>query len=160
MMKKTIQKKLALLFCLLAVAIYSACNSSQPETTSAKPAAPTGTSVESAAKAKESAVKSGNAPAAALASEPIMNEDALEAFNKSCKQCHGPDGRGIAGVAGDIHKAPKRAAEVWEKYLRDPKSIDPNTEMQKPKGLDDEGYKALAAYLADLTQNNPESSKK
>jgi mono/diheme cytochrome c family protein len=91
-----------------------------------------------------------------------MSEVVHQVFERSCKRCHGPDGHGIAGVAPDLHRAPRRSAAEWERYLRDPKSRHPNSPMPAPVGLGDEELKAVAAYLANLTQANwsPRKSSK
>lgn len=87
--------------------------------------------------------------------EPVRPLAAQTVFERSCKSCHGPDGHGIAAVAPDLRRAPRRTSEEWEKYLRDPNSVHPNSRMPALESLTDEDYQAMAAYLADLTQHNP-----
>jgi len=84
-----------------------------------------------------------------------MPEEVQSVFERSCKLCHGPDGHGIAAVGPDLRRSPRRSAEEWERYLRNPKSVDPNSKMPPTAGLSDEEFKAVAAYLADLTQHHP-----
>ncbi len=164
-MNQTTNPKLLPVFCLLAVtAFYSAC-ATPPEAknTGFTGTTSTGVSVETAARekaTKEAAVKNSTAPAAALAAEALMSEEANTGYSKSCQQCHGPDGHGIAALGTDLRLAPQRSVEAWEKYLRDPQSVDPQTTMIKPNGLTEEAYKAMAVYLADLTQHNQPPPKK
>jgi mono/diheme cytochrome c family protein len=101
-----------------------------------------------------------SAPAPSLANpaldlEPVMTFEAQAVFERSCKNCHGPDGHGIAAVAPDLRRSPRRTAEEWEKYLRDPQSVHPNAQMPAIQSMTDEDYEAVGAYLADLTQHNP-----
>jgi len=84
-----------------------------------------------------------------------MPEMVQAVFERSCKSCHAPDGHGIAAVAPDLRRAPRRTPEEWERYLRDPQSLHPSSKMPVPVGLSDVEFKAVAAYLADLTQHNP-----
>ncbi|HYE72508.1 MAG TPA: cytochrome c [Blastocatellia bacterium] len=86
--------------------------------------------------------------------EPIMPLEVQAAFERSCKNCHGPDGHGIAAVAPDLRRAGRRTPEDWVKYLRDPKSVHPNSRMPAIESMTDEEYEAVGAYLADLTQHN------
>lgn len=114
-----------------------------------------GTSVENAAGA---AAKPSGAAAGAV-NEPLMTEEVQAAFARSCQECHGADGHGITAVAPDLRISPKRSVAEWEKYLRNPKSVDSKTTKAAPRGLSDEEIAALAAYLADLTQHNPPPQK-
>lgn len=91
----------------------------------------------------------------ALDLEPVMTFETQAVFERSCKNCHGPDGHGIAAVAPDLRRSPRRTAEEWEKYLRDPRSVHPNAQMPAIASMTDEDYEAVGAYLADLTQRNP-----
>jgi len=100
-------------------------------------------------------VKEPGLPTSALNVEPVRPEAVQAVFERSCKLCHGPDGRGIIAVAPDVRRAPQRSAEAWEKYLRNPKSLYSNSQMPPLEGKGDEEIKAVAAYLADLTQHNP-----
>ncbi|HZS03376.1 MAG TPA: cytochrome c [Blastocatellia bacterium] len=88
-----------------------------------------------------------------------MMENVLAVYEKSCKQCHGPDGHGITAVAPDLRLSPRRSKEEWEKYLRDPKSVVPGTKKRAPGGLSDDDIEAVAGYLTDLTQHNPPPQK-
>jgi len=90
---------------------------------------------------------------------PLMTEEVQAAFARSCQECHGADGHGITAVAPDLRISPKRSVAEWEKYLRNPKSVDSKTTKAAPRGLSDEEIAALAAYLADLTQHNPPPQK-
>lgn len=101
------------------------------------------------------AVKESVPPTTALNIEPVRPEAVQAVFERSCKLCHGPDGRGIAAVAPDVRRAPQRSAEAWEQYLRNPKSVYSNSQMPPLEGKGEEEIKAIAAYLADLTQHNP-----
>jgi mono/diheme cytochrome c family protein len=103
----------------------------------------------------EAATKEPVLPTMALNAEPVRPEAVQAIFERNCKLCHGPDGSGIAAVAPDIRRAPQRSAEAWEQYLRSPKSLYPNSQMPSLEGASDEEIKAVAAYLADLTQHNP-----
>lgn len=143
---------------LLLCALLSLAACTNPPEPKADPASPLpGTSVEKAA--APSAKKPGS-PAAVLESEPLMTEEVHTAYVRSCQECHGADGHGIAAVAPDLRVSPKRSSEDWEKYLRNPKSIDPKATKAPMRGLSDDEVKAVAAYLADLTQHNPLPEKK
>ncbi len=89
-----------------------------------------------------------------------MPEKAQAVYDQSCKSCHGPDGHGINAVAPDLRPAPRRSMEDWIKYLKNPKSLHPESKMPAIPNLEDKDYEAIAAYLADLTQSNPPASKK
>ena len=103
----------------------------------------------------QAAPANDKSPAAAVAAEPLMDEATHKAYNKRCSKCHSPDGRGMAALeVPDMRIAPKRSAEDWAKFLRDPKSVAPNTAMKPVKGITDEDIASLAEYLAQLTQNN------
>jgi mono/diheme cytochrome c family protein len=110
---------------------------------------------EQTAGQSEGAVKGSALPAAALHVEPVRPEAVQAVFERSCKLCHGPDGHGIAAVAPDLRRAPRRNAQDWEQYLRDPKSFYPDSPMHPAQEIGDEEIKAVAAYLAVLTQQNP-----
>lgn len=152
-MKQT-EMKLSLICCLLiALSFFGACTKPpEPKAGDAMPAA--GTSVENAA----GAAKTSGA-AASVVNEPLMTEEVHTAFARSCQECHGADGHGITAVAPDLRVSPKRSVAEWEKYLRNPKSVDPKATKTAPRGLSDEEIAALAAYLADLTQHNPPPGK-
>ena len=92
--------------------------------------------------------------------EPIMPEKAQTVYEQSCKSCHGPDGHGINAVAPDMRSAPRRSIEDWVKYLKNPKSLQPESKMPAITNMEDKDYEAIAAYLADLTQSNLPASKK
>ncbi len=128
--------RLLILFCLAGGWLVSACSQR--------------TAGQSEGVAKESAL-----PTTALNVEPVRPEAVQAVFERSCKLCHGPDGHGIAAVAPDVRRAPQRSAEAWEKYLRNPKGLYPNSQMPPLEGSGDEEIRAIAAYLADLTQHNP-----
>ncbi|MFN7946475.1 MAG: cytochrome c [Blastocatellia bacterium] len=152
-----VTRKIAPLMLLLG-ALLSLAACTHPPEPKAEPASPLpGTSVEKAA--VPSAKKPGS-PAAVLESEPLMTEEVHTAYVRSCRECHGADGHGIAAVAPDLRVSPKRSSEDWEKYLRNPKSIDPKATKAPMRGLSDDEVKAVAAYLADLTQHNPSPEKK
>lgn len=70
-------------------------------------------------------------------------------FHRSCETCHGPDGRGITGVAPDIGRAQPRSFEAWTHYLRDPHQAHPGASAQ-PLWLSEEETKAIAQFLARL----------
>ncbi len=92
--------------------------------------------------------------------EPVMPEKAQAVYDQSCKSCHGPDGHGINAVAPDLRSASRRSMADWVKYLKNPKSLQPESKMPATENLEDKDYEAIAAYLADLTQSNPAASKK
>jgi mono/diheme cytochrome c family protein len=92
--------------------------------------------------------------------EPVMPEKAQAVYDQSCKSCHGPDGHGINAVAPDMRPAPRRSMEDWMKYLKNPKSVQPESKMPAISNLEEKDYEAIAAYLADLTQSNSPASKK
>ena len=92
--------------------------------------------------------------------EPVMPEKAQAVYDQSCKSCHGPDGHGINAVAPDLRSAPRRSIEDWTKYLKNPKSLQPESKMPAIANLEDKDYEAISAYLADLTQSNSPASKK
>lgn len=92
--------------------------------------------------------------------EPVMPEKAQSVYDQSCKSCHGPDGHGINAVAPDLRSASRRSIEDWVKYLKNPKSLQPESKMPAIANLEDKDYEAIAAYLADLTQSNLPASKK
>lgn len=129
-------RRLLILLCLTGCWPVSACSQR--------------TTGQSAAVTRESAL-----PTTALNVEPVRPEAVQAVFERNCKLCHGPDGHGIAAIAPDVRRAPQRSAEAWEKYLRNPKSLYPNSQMPPLEGRSDEEIKAIAAYLADLTQHNP-----
>ncbi len=164
-MNQTTNTKLLSLFCLLAaVVFYSACLK-QPEAKKTDVTGTVGTrvSVETVARekaTKEAALKTSKAPSAALAADALMSEEAHTVYSKKCSQCHGPDGQGIAALGTDLRLAPKRSLDEWEKYLRDPKSIEPKAMKCKPGSLSDEDDKAMSVYLTDLTQHNQTPQKK
>lgn len=89
-----------------------------------------------------------------------MPEKAQTVYEQSCKSCHGPDGHGINAVAPDMRSAPRRSIEDWVKYLKNPKSLQPESKMPAITNMEDKDYEAIAAYLADLTQSNLPASKK
>jgi cytochrome c553 len=136
--------KLSLLFCLMAsLNFYSACTKSPA---ASQPLSAAGTSVENAARA--------------AASEPVMNEQTHQLYQRECEQCHGADGRGLIAIAPDLRRSASRSAEEWEKYLRNPKSFNPQATKSAPRGMSDDDFRAMAEYLAALTQHNPLPEKK
>ena len=136
MMRLTRRRLTVSILLLIPLVVASACSSGREE------------------KAVTLVMQATPSPTAAD-SEPVMTEAVQGVFERNCKLCHGPDGRGIAAVAPDIRRGPRRGPEDWEKYLRDPKSLHPNSKMPALTGASDEEFKAVAAYLADLTQHNP-----
>jgi mono/diheme cytochrome c family protein len=125
-----------------------ACSTSSPVSTNPTPTATT----EISSAASSSAVINDV--------EPVMPEKAQSVYDQSCKSCHGPDGHGINAVAPDLRSAPRRSIEDWVKYLKNPKSLQPESKMPAIANLEDKEYEAIAAYLADLTQGNLPASKK
>ncbi len=144
-----------LLLCALLLSLAACTKPPEPKAEPTSP--PPDTSVEKAA--APSARKPGS-PAAVLESEPLMTEEVHTAYVKNCQACHGADGHGLAAIAPDLRVSPRRSSDDWEKYLRNPKSIDPQATKAPMRGLSDDEVKAVAAYLADLTQHNPLPEKK
>jgi mono/diheme cytochrome c family protein len=95
-----------------------------------------------------------NGPLGATAGvEPHMPGDVRAIFNRSCNSCHGPDGRGIAAVAPDLHRSKSRSAEEWEKYLRDSRDAHPKG-YPPPLWLTADEMKWMADYLESLARRS------
>jgi mono/diheme cytochrome c family protein len=84
---------------------------------------------------------------AALSVEPVLPPAVSRIFDRSCKSCHGPDGRGLTAIAPDLRHAAPREAAAWEQYLS---GSHPGSQMPPPTWLDADEAKLIAAYLADL----------
>jgi mono/diheme cytochrome c family protein len=140
--------RLSLLLCVIAFTALAAC-SRQPDGGGETSGSPGSTPGGAASAPSSSPGGAGGGL------EPVMTLEAQSVFERSCKNCHGPDGHGIAAVAPDLRRSPRRSVEEWEKYLRDPNSVHPNSNMPAVESLTDEDYEAVAVYLADLTQHNP-----
>jgi cytochrome c553 len=138
------------LFLLLTFSFffYVACsNSAGPASTES------GTSNAASAAASPS-----TAPSAEL--EPVMPEKVQVAFERNCKNCHGPDGHGIASIAPDLRKAARRSLSEWVAYMKDQKGAHANTKIPTMASLTEDDLEAIGGYLADLTQNNLPAAKK
>jgi mono/diheme cytochrome c family protein len=85
--------------------------------------------------------------------ETFMPTHVRNIFRRSCETCHGPDGRGITGVAPDIQRAQARSFEAWAQYLRDPHRAHPGA-TTPPVWLSEEETKAIAEFLARSNSND------
>jgi mono/diheme cytochrome c family protein len=88
-----------------------------------------------------------------IGAEDFMPERVRVVYVRSCASCHGPDGHGITGVAPDIYRAKHRAADEWEKYLRESKDAHP-VGSPPPLWLDADEMKQIAEYLELVTRRN------
>ena len=84
--------------------------------------------------------------------EPLMSEEVRQIYARSCESCHGPNGRGIVGVAPDLRRVPARTVEEWEAYLRQSNNAHP-VAQPPPLWLTADEMKTMAEYLTALTQS-------
>lgn len=75
-------------------------------------------------------------------------------FKRSCEMCHGPDGRGLTGIAPDFQRAQPRDVAAWERYLRDPHRAHPDAATPPPVWLTEDEMKAVAAFLARVNPSD------
>ena len=76
-------------------------------------------------------------------------------YNKSCINCHGPAGKGVASypkISGNEISYTKEKLETYRAGVK----IGPNSALMimMAKPLTDEEIENLAAYLKDATYNN------
>jgi mono/diheme cytochrome c family protein len=93
------------------------------------------------------AVTRSSFAAAATSVEPVMPTTVARAFERSCKNCHGPTGQGIAAVAPDLRQAAARTTEQWTAYL---KTQHPGATLPPPTWLNADEITAIAHYLVNL----------
>lgn len=146
-MKRRSRRILLLSLCVLIFSLLIACSRQPAENNEANKNVP-----GAGDNAANVSTPSPSNPAVDL--EPVMPLEVQAVFERSCKNCHGPDGHGIAAVAPDLRRAPRRTPEEWLKYLRDPNSVHPNSRMPAIESMTDEEFEVVGAYLADLTQHN------
>lgn len=154
-MRRRLRQTLLLSFCAMLFSTFLACSRNTANNGGANNPAGSGVANSGTGTAPNTAPGApGPSPAKPTDLEVVMPLEAQNVFERSCKNCHGPDGHGIAAVAPDLRAAGRRTAEEWVKYLRDPNSVHPNSRMPAIESLTDEDYQAVAVYLADLTQHN------
>jgi mono/diheme cytochrome c family protein len=79
-----------------------------------------------------------------------MPADTQPIFAAKCATCHGPDATGKPPAPNILQVKDKHPADVWEKYLEDPKSLEKDSKMPKIP-LTPEERKKLAEWLAVTT---------
>lgn len=90
--------------------------------------------------------------------ETFLPSEVRTIFQRSCESCHGPDSKGIAGVAPSILQRSKRSAEEWAKYFSDlpgtspveSKSAHPGARLPSTIWMNPDEIKAVAGFLANL----------
>lgn len=88
-----------------------------------------------------------------VGAEDFMPERTRTIYMRSCASCHGPGGHGILAVAPDLYRAKHRAANEWEKYLRESRDAHP-VGNPPPLWLDGDETREMAEYLESVTQRN------
>lgn len=83
--------------------------------------------------------------------EPLLPATIARAFERSCKNCHGPEGRGIAAIAPDMRKAVARTAAQWTQYFT---VAHPGATLPPPAWINADEINAVANYLAALNATN------
>ena len=96
-----------------------------------------------------------NSPVSTRGLEPVVPEPVNRTFQRSCRSCHGPDGRGILAIAPDLRKASSRSAEQWQQFLSNPQNGHFGADLSPPTWLNVDEVVLIADYLANLTAQNP-----
>ena len=100
------------------------------------------------------------ASAASASVETFLPSEVRTVFQRSCQTCHGPDGKGIAGVAPGIPRASNRSAEDWIKYFSETPGASPNETLRLHPGarlpstiwMNPDEIKTVATFLASRNQ--------
>jgi mono/diheme cytochrome c family protein len=90
--------------------------------------------------------------------ETFLPSEVRIIFRRSCESCHGPDSKGIAGVAPSILRPSERSAEEWIKYFseipgaspNESKSLHPGARLPSTIWMNPDEVKAVAGFLAKL----------
>ncbi len=90
--------------------------------------------------------------------ETFLPSEVRTIFQRSCESCHGPDSKGIAGIAPSILRRSERSAEAWAKYFSDLPGTLPNESKRAHPGarlpsaiwMNPDEINAVAAFLANL----------
>lgn len=83
--------------------------------------------------------------------EPLMPPEVRSVFARSCASCHGPDGRGIIGVAPDLSRVERREVDQWVTFLRQPGTTTASPHPFRsppPVWLTEEELWSMARWLA------------
>lgn len=89
--------------------------------------------------------------------EPFLPSEVRAVFQRSCQTCHGPDGKGITGVAPGIPRASNRSAEDWIKYFSETPGastneipgLHPGARLPSTIWMNPDEIKAVATFLAN-----------
>jgi mono/diheme cytochrome c family protein len=95
-------------------------------------------------------------PAQAASVETFLPSEVRTIFRRSCESCHGPDSKGIAGVAPSLLRRSERNAEEWIKYFSEApgapasqsKSAHPGALLPSTIWMNTDEIKMVAGYLA------------
>ena len=97
-------------------------------------------------------------PAQTASVETFLPSEVRTIFRRSCESCHGPDSKGIVGVAPSILRRSERSLEEWTKYFseipaaspNESKSLHPGARMPSTIWMNPDEIKAVAGFLARL----------
>lgn len=90
--------------------------------------------------------------------ETFLPSEVRTIFQRSCESCHGPDSKGIAGIAPSILRRSERSAEEWTKYFgeipgaspNESKGLHPGARLPSTIWMNPDEIKAVARFLANL----------
>lgn len=96
-------------------------------------------------------------PAQAVSVETFLPSEVRTIFRRSCDSCHGPDSKGIAGVAPSMLRPSNRTAEEWIKYFseipggspNESKSLHPGGRLPSTIWMNPDEIKTVAGFLAN-----------
>jgi mono/diheme cytochrome c family protein len=96
-------------------------------------------------------------PAQTVSVETFLPSEVRTIFRRSCESCHGPDSKGIAGVAPSLLRRSERSTEEWIRYFSEIPGA-PTSQSKRPHPgallpstiwMTTDEIKMVAVYLAN-----------